>query len=148
MVVNRMPPTLASQILQAQKNSEDKDENPPPKGFEKFFKKKDNDESKAAKKESKKKEEDDKKGKEQPDEQSDDEEAESSDKKEEKKDERNPVQQAFFDPEGNPKPEGFLGVLLAAATAYYILNYKKPMDEIVYMQFLNDYLLQGKIKEI
>lgn len=54
----------------------------------------------------------------------------------------------FFDPENNPNPEGWLGLLLAAATGYYLLNYKAPMEEIVYMQFLNDYLLQNKIKEI
>ena len=77
---------------------------------------------------------------------SEEEEAES--KEEKKTDDRNPVQKLFFDPENNPNPEGWLGLLLAAATGYYLLNYKAPMDEIVYMQFLNDYLLQNKIKEI
>jgi CRISPR/Cas system-associated exonuclease Cas4 (RecB family) len=34
------------------------------------------------------------------------------------------------------------------ATGWYLFNYKKPMKEVVYMEFLNDYLLKGQIKEI
>jgi len=36
-----------------------------------------------------------------------------------------------------------LAAVLAAATGWYLFNYKKPMKEVVYMEFLNDYLLQG-----
>ena len=39
-------------------------------------------------------------------------------------------------------------MVLAVATGYYLYNYKKPMQELVYMNFLNDYLLQNKVKEI
>jgi len=56
--------------------------------------------------------------------------------------------QAFFTPNNEPKPEGFLALLLAFATGYYLFNYKRPMKEVVYMQFLNDYLLKNQIKEI
>ena len=55
---------------------------------------------------------------------------------------------ALFTPENDPKPEGWLGILLALSTGYFVLNYKKPMKEVVYMQFLNDYLLKNQIKEI
>mgnify|MGYP006954752646 FL=1 len=34
------------------------------------------------------------------------------------------------------------------ASGWYIFNYKKPMKEVVYMEFLNDYLTKGQIKEI
>ena len=54
----------------------------------------------------------------------------------------------FFEEDNSPKPEGWLGVVLAVATGWYLFNYKKPLEEIVYMEFLNDYLLQNKIKEI
>lgn len=39
-------------------------------------------------------------------------------------------------------------MLVAAASGWYIFNYKKPMKEVVYMEFLNDYLTKGQIKEI
>jgi len=54
----------------------------------------------------------------------------------------------FFDPENNPRPEGWLAVLVSIASIYYLLNYKKPMKEIVYMEFLNEYLLKNLISEI
>ncbi len=48
----------------------------------------------------------------------------------------------FFEPEGgNPRPEGWVAALLAAGTLYYIINHKKPMKEIIYMDFLNNYLI-------
>ena len=34
------------------------------------------------------------------------------------------------------------------ASGWYLFNYKKPMKEVVYMEFLNDYLTKGQIKEI
>ena len=55
----------------------------------------------------------------------------------------------FFEPEGgNPRPEGWMAALLAASALYYIINHKKPMKEIIYMDFLNNYLIQNKVKEI
>jgi CRISPR/Cas system-associated exonuclease Cas4 (RecB family) len=38
--------------------------------------------------------------------------------------------------------------LIALAAAYYAANYRKPLQEIVYMDFLNKYLLTNKVKEI
>ena len=38
--------------------------------------------------------------------------------------------------------------LAALAGVYYTVNYRKPMKEIVYMDFLNNYLLTSKVKEI
>jgi CRISPR/Cas system-associated exonuclease Cas4 (RecB family) len=54
----------------------------------------------------------------------------------------------LFDQDNNPKPEGWLGIFAGLATGYFLYNYKKPMNELIYMQFLNDYLLKNKIKEI
>ena len=105
-------------ILMAQK--EDDDEKKPPQGFEKFFKKKDKEEKKTKKEEEKK---DD-------DELSEEEEPEQ--KEEKKTDDRNALQKLFFDPENNPNPEGWLGLLMAAAVGYYLVTYKAPMEEIVY----------------
>jgi len=39
-------------------------------------------------------------------------------------------------------------MLASFAAAYYAANYKKPLPEIVYMDFLNNYLLTNQIKEI
>jgi len=39
----------------------------------------------------------------------------------------------FFTPDNDPKPEGWLGVLLALGTGWFLFNYKKPMKEVVYM---------------
>ena len=47
----------------------------------------------------------------------------------------------FFEPNGGPpKPEGWVGALATAGVLYYIVNHKKPMKEIIYMDFLNNYL--------
>jgi hypothetical protein len=54
----------------------------------------------------------------------------------------------FFDEENNPKPEGFLALMLSGFAGYYLLTYRKPMQEIVYMDFLNNYLLKNNVKEI
>ena len=64
------------------------------------------------------------------------------------KDDRPPYQQFFFDQDNNPKPENMIGLLLALGAGYYLATYKKPMQEIVYMDFLNNYLLKNNIKEI
>ena len=54
----------------------------------------------------------------------------------------------FFDPNNNPKPENFLWVFLAAITGYYLLSARKPMKELLYMDFLNNYLLKNDVKAI
>ena len=38
--------------------------------------------------------------------------------------------------------------MAALAGVYYTVNYRKPMKEIVYMDFLNNYLMTSKVKEI
>lgn len=37
---------------------------------------------------------------------------------------------------------------MAAGVLYYVVNHKTPMQEIIYMDFLNNYLLQNRVKEI
>ena len=75
-------------------------------------------------------------------------ESSKSKNEEQKEDSRNKFQKLFFDQDNNPQPEGWLGLLLAIATGYYLYNYQRPMKEIVYMNFLNDYLLKNQIQEI
>ena len=41
-----------------------------------------------------------------------------------------------------------MGVLLAGFVGYYLLTYQKPMNELVYKDFLNEYLLKNNVKEI
>ena len=108
-----------------------------PKGFEKFYKKKGDKESSQAEKTTEDKNEEDPEMSE---------EEEPQEKKEESKsDDRNAFQKFFLEPDNSPKPEGFVAAVLGLGTAYYLYNYKKPMKEVVYMEFLNDYLLQGLI---
>lgn len=65
-----------------------------------------------------------------------------------KKDEENKWKKFFFDEDNQPKPEGFLALMLSGFAGYYLLTYRKPMQEIVYMDFLNNYLLKNDVKEI
>lgn len=59
------------------------------------------------------------------------------------------IRDFFFEPNGgDPRPEGWVAALAAAAGLYFIVNYQKPMKEIIYMDFLNNYLMANKIKEI
>jgi ATP-dependent Zn protease len=60
------------------------------------------------------------------------------------------INKYLFDPEGDPKPEGWIGLLLIACGLAYAINQmtSKPMEEIVYMDFLNKYLMPGHVKEI
>jgi len=39
-------------------------------------------------------------------------------------------------------------LLLAGFTAYYLLTYRKPMQELVFKDFMNEYLLKNNVKEI
>lgn len=65
-----------------------------------------------------------------------------------KDEDQNKWKKFFFDEDNNPKPEGFLALMLSGFAGYYLLNYKKPMQELVYMDFLNNYLLKNNVKEI
>jgi len=135
---------LSSQdmIWLSKEDNEDK-----PKGFEKFFKKKDD------KKEPSKESKQDPKSEHEEKNELSDEEDSTHDKKDKKSkddsdDTQNFFHKLFFDPDNNPKPEGFLSILAALSAAYYLSTYQKPQKEVVYMQFLNDYLLKNLIPEI
>ena len=95
-----------------------------PKGFEKFFKNKENKEASSKPEEEKKDSKDEKQQ-----DLTEEEESGSEEKSNHKEsgDNRNAVSKFFFDPEMNPKPEGWLAVVMGAAAAYYLFNYKKPM---------------------
>ena len=54
----------------------------------------------------------------------------------------------YFQPNGNPKPEAWLTLLAAIACGYLAVTTEAPRKEIVFMNFLNDYLLKNQIKEI
>lgn len=54
----------------------------------------------------------------------------------------------FQGPDGNPRWELIAGVLLGAASGYYLLKYQKPAKEIVYMEFVNEYLTKDNVKQI
>mmetsp|Transcript_46932 Transcript_46932/g.62106 ORF Transcript_46932/g.62106 Transcript_46932/m.62106 type:complete len:163 (-) Transcript_46932:2278-2766(-) len=132
-------------------SSEKKDdgEDAPPKGFEKFFRKKG--ERKAAA-QSEGDAEKDKKGDE---EKKADEGSEEDSKREEESDEKQKKKKAgeesfgermkniYFDPNGNPKPEMWMTLAAALACSFIAMTAEKPRKEIVFMQFLNDYLLKN-----
>ena len=54
----------------------------------------------------------------------------------------------YFDPNGNPKPEMWMTLAAALACSYLAMTAERPRKEIVFMTFLNDYLLKNQIKEI
>lgn len=132
---------LTQEMILAAKNEDEGDKKP--KGFEKFFKNKEEKETKKEEKEAKKASQEDKE-----DDDNITEEEEETDKSKEETDDRNPLQKFFMTPENDPKPESWLGLLVGLAAGYYAYNYKAPMKEVVYMEFLNDYLLKGVISEI
>ena len=85
--------------------------------------------------------------------------AEKGEKQEENEQKEEPKQESkatdqinnfFFDPEGDPRFENWILALIIAIAANFLVSSaaKKPLDEIIYVDFLNNYLLQGKVKEI
>lgn len=54
----------------------------------------------------------------------------------------------YFKPGGDPKPEAWLTLLAAIACGYLAMMTEAPRKEIVFMDFLNDYLLKNQVKEI
>lgn len=54
----------------------------------------------------------------------------------------------YFNPGGGPKPEAWVTLLAAIACGYVGMTMEAPRKEIVFMTFLNDYLLKNQIKEI
>lgn len=123
-------------------------EEKPPKGFEKFFRR---DTDKKAKKKESKDEEKKQKEKEEEDLTEEEEAAESKkgkegDGKSGEGDQQGKIKAFFFDPNNNPKNEALILLAAAIGAGYFVYNFKAPMKEIVYMEFLNDYLLQNRIK--
>jgi len=41
-----------------------------------------------------------------------------------------------------------VGLIVAAAAAYYLMNYQTPLKELVQMDFINNYLLKNQVKEV
>ena len=46
-----------------------------------------------------------------------------------------------MDPNGNPKNEFWILMAMLLGGGAYYFNFRAPVKEIVYMEFLNDYLL-------
>lgn len=120
-------------------------EDKPPKGFEKFFKR--DSEKKSA---TKKKDDDKKDSKETKKEQEEadlTEEEEAAERKSKEGDKESDggsqgkIKAFFFDPNNNPKNEALVLMAAILGAGYFVYNFKAPMKEIVYMEFLNDYLL-------
>lgn len=68
---------------------------------------------------------------------SDEEESKDKDSDKDGKDERSAFTKFFFDPNNNPRPEGWVGLVMSFATGYYLFNYKKPRKEVTMMDFIN-----------
>ena len=49
----------------------------------------------------------------------------------------------YMDPNGSPKPEAWMTLLAALACGYVAITTEAPRKEIVFMTFLNDYLLKN-----
>lgn len=49
---------------------------------------------------------------------------------------------------GPPRPEAWAAVLASALGFWVVMNYRPPKKELVMMDFMNNYLMQNKVKEI
>lgn len=139
--------------MSGKKNDNDEGgSDPAPKGFEKFFRKRNERKEATPEKDSSDKE---KKAKEEQEE-SKEEEGGSDEKEKEKKKKSSSGDESFyqkmrnvyFDPSGGPKPEMWMTLVAALACSYLVVSAEKPRKEVVFMSFLNDYLLKNTIKEI
>ena len=125
-----------------------------PKGFEKFFRKRNERKAASSDTEESKDEKAKKEASEEAEESKEKEEESSGEKEKKKKSaggddsfyER--MRNVYFDPNGNPKPEMWVSLLAALACSYLVVSAERPRKEIVFMSFLNDYLLKNTIKEI
>ena len=138
----KMASNFDSYVLHSKKDEKED----APKGFEKFFKKnkETKEEEKPEKKEAAQKEDD------KDDDLTEDESDDKKDKegKEEDKDKRDQVSKMLFDPNNNPRPESWVPLLGALGALYYMFVYKTPAEEIVFMEFYNEYMLKNRVKEI
>jgi hypothetical protein len=73
----------------------------------------------------------------------------SGSKSSEGSDWRKKVEETFFEPNGGgPNQGAWASLIVALMGTYYAVTYKKPMKEIIYMDFLNNYLTQNRVKSI
>ena len=106
-------------------------------------------EGKEVKKEEEKEEAPKKEGKEeQSAEETEEEPTESKSKKTkgEPKDTRPGYMKAFFDMNNNPKFENWFLLAMALFGAYFVATYSPPAKELVYMEFVNDFLTKNRVK--
>ena len=54
----------------------------------------------------------------------------------------------FFTPGGDPNWQNWIVIALAVLGAGYMLTYQAPKKELVYMEFVNQYLTQNRVKQI
>ena len=132
-----------------------------PKGFERFMKdiKKKKDEPKEAQeagKEEKETKKEEKTPKEEIEETEESEEEEDTKKKSDEdeedskkeKEDSNSLKAMFFNEGGDPNWQNFGILALVLGGIYYALNYSTPAKELVYMEFVNDYLTKNRVKQI
>lgn len=117
-----------------------------PKGFEKFFRRPGED--KKEKSASEKKDDEKKEKEDELTEEEDEADGKKGSEEGEKKSEQEGIKGFFFDPNNNPKNEALFLLAALLGAGYFVYNFRAPMKEIVYMEFLNDYLLQNRIKQI
>jgi len=149
-------------------SKKDDEDGEAPKGFEKFFKKRTERKSASKEDESKQSEEssqqegtteesEERKSKEGEDDEGKSKEDADGDGSEDKKKKKKAggdesfgerMKNLYFGPGGNPKPEAWMTLLAALACSYLAATTERPRKEIVFMTFLNDYLLKNEIKEI
>ncbi len=54
----------------------------------------------------------------------------------------------MFDNNNNPRFENWIIVAVAMGAGIYLANYQKPSNELVYMDFVNEYLTKNRVKQI
>jgi AFG3 family protein len=120
-----------------------------PKGFEKFLRKvKDKKDNEAQKADSKKEKEDGKEKEEEMTEEEHDDPKSSKSESAEGKDDRPQYMKFLFNPNNNPKWENWGIIALAVFGAVYAYSFSNPAKELVYMEFVNDYLTKNRVKNI
>ena len=96
-------------------------------------------------KEKKKESQDNKEKQQEPEEEEmTEEEPDTKPKQEETKgEEQNWYQKIFFDPNHDPNWQNWIIIALAVLGGAYMLTYQAPKKELVYMEFVNQYLTQN-----
>jgi len=110
-------------------------------------KKTEKEEEKDEKAKSDKEEKDDKEKEEEQEEEHDDKHKDKKDTSKEK-DDREWYMRFLFNNNNNPKFENWGILALAVFGAIYAISYSKPAKELVYMEFVNDFLTKNRVKNI